>query len=248
MEKLLEGSASRALRIALALLMGVSLTRTVSADDSGIPQKLLDHEARVRAAFTPAQKSRQAALEARVSSKMSVHDVVGLMHGSSSDEIMVCLMKYLKDCAKEIRENRKLKASFERQFLAAKANKLAQDNARIDAAMREAKQKAQNLMDGAMTGMIIGAVQGGVQTGAASADYSGRSHAPTGKAPASPSGAAQAAPSLPLQGPAAPGPRESGVTGLTVPVPVSVAAQRGIVVPTRTPTKTPAPLTKALPH
>ena len=199
-------------------LLAAAMTLTAAAPSPEIPQKLLDHEARVRASFTPAQRSHQAALEARVSSKMSVRQVLSLMEGSSdSGSIMACLMKYLKDCQKEAKENRTLADTFAKQRLTEKASKLEQEDARIAASMQEAKEKADIAMNAATTGMAIGIVQGLVQIGAAAASFggSGASAAP-GKAPAASS----------------------------VSVPGSAAA-RGLAVPTRTPTKTPSPGTKA---
>ena len=105
-------AASTALRAGLAFVLGASLARPVAAGDVEIPKKLLDHEARVRASLTPAVKARDAALEARVSSKMSVHDVANLTAGESSDVMMLVLMKYMKDVQKEVRENRKLQDAF----------------------------------------------------------------------------------------------------------------------------------------
>jgi hypothetical protein len=161
------GAASRALRIALALLLGVFVARRATSGDFEIPRKLLEHEARVRAAFTPAEKSREAALEARVSSKMSVNDVTSLARGATQDEMFAVLMQYLKLVQKEAKENRRLADASVRLSNSAKASKLAQDNATLDKGMEEAKEKAQNLMAAATTGLVMGAVGGAVQAGAA---------------------------------------------------------------------------------
>ena len=47
-------------------------------------QRLLDHEARTRASFMPADRARVQALEARLSTKMSLHDVTTLAHGETA--------------------------------------------------------------------------------------------------------------------------------------------------------------------
>jgi hypothetical protein len=214
-------AAGQGPRFATAAFLAVALPLTAAAPDLEIPQKLLDHESRVRASFTPAQRSRQAALEARVSSKMSVRQVLGLMEGSSdSGEIMACLMKYLKDCQKEAKENRNLADAFAKQRLTEKVSKLEQDNARIAASMQEAKEKADIAMNAATTGMIVGIAQGLIQVGAAAASHAGSgagaASAASGKAPAT--------------------------SGVRAP---GTAAAPGLVVPTRTPTRTPLPAAKA---
>ena len=160
-------ATARALRIVFAVVCAASFTRAASAGDLEIPPKLLNHEARVRAAFTPAQKSHEAALEARVSSKMSVHDVTFLTQGATQEELFAVMMKYMKDCQKDARESRKLADAFARQRLGEKASKLAQESARLDASMQEAKEKAQIEMDAATTGMVMGVASGAAQIGGA---------------------------------------------------------------------------------
>lgn len=201
-----------ALRTGAAALLAAALTLTAATPDVEIPRKFLDHEARVRAALTPAEKAREAALKPRLSSRLSVHDVTALTRGESLNTMFVMMMEYMKMVQKEAREDRKITADSGKQALAAKSSKLAQANAQIDAKMREAKEKAQNLMDAATTGMAIGVSQGLVQVGAAGFPSQGA----TGSAPG------------------------QGLAGSKVSTAGSAAAP-GLAVPTRTPTKAPSP-------
>jgi hypothetical protein len=178
-----ERADGRAFRAATAAVLAAALTLAAAASDLEIPRKLLDHEARVRAALTPAEKARGAALEARLSPKMSANDVTALTRGESANTMFAVMMEYMKMVQKEARADRKITADSGKQALAAKSSKLAQDNAQIDAKMREAKEKAQNLMDAATTGMAMGVSQGLVQVGAAGAGLASPTRTPT-RAPA----------------------------------------------------------------
>jgi len=195
-------------RAAIAALLTAVLAFTASAEVQ-ISQNLLDHEARTRAAFTPAEKAREAALEARLTSKMSVADVMAMTRGETQGTIFAVLMEYQKMMGKEAREDRKLAQAAKETSKIEKAAKLENDARQIDKLMSEANEKARNLMNAATTSMVMGIVSaGGGSIGAQGAG--GATQLATAQAPA---GAAAS--------------------------PASSSAARGLTVPTRTPTKAP---------
>lgn len=176
-------------------------------------QKLLDHEARTRASFTPAEHARVQALEARLTTKMTVDDVTTLAHGGTAGTLFAVLMEYQRMMGKEAREDRKLAQAAKEKSLAAKAAKLESDARQIDKQMTEANEKARSLMDSATTGLTLGAVAGGLSVGGGVASGQGTAGA-TGRTA---------------------GQIPAGVTAS--PAPLSPAR---VSVPTKTPTKTPA--------
>lgn len=137
-------------------------------------QKLLDHEARTRASFTPAERARVQALEARLSTKMSVHDVTTLAHGETAGAVFAVLMEYQRMLAKEAREDRKLAQAAKETSQSAKAAKMENDAKQIEKQMSEANEKAQNLMSAATTALVTGALAGSGVGGVGAGGTAGR--------------------------------------------------------------------------
>jgi hypothetical protein len=123
-----------------------------------IPRNLLEHEARIRAAFTPAERARTQALEARLSSKMSVNDVTAMTRGETAGILMAVMMQYLKSAQEYARDNRKEKRMEAKESLAARDAKLAQDNKKIDAMRSEADARHDHAMTAANWEMALGIV------------------------------------------------------------------------------------------
>lgn len=151
------------IRNATVLLLAAALALNATAANLEIPQKYLEQEARTRAAFTPAERARVSALEARLSPKTSVQDATAMTLGETKDIIAVIMMDIWKSALKEAREAATISRKAAEQSLAAKDSKLAQENAKISAQQREAEERFKHAMDAATTAMATGMVAGSPQ-------------------------------------------------------------------------------------
>ena len=148
---------------AAIILFATVLALPSSAAAKEIPQQILDHEARARAALSPAERTRVDALVLRLSPKMSVLDVNALGGGCSHDGLMVLMTEYLKLTGKEARDDLKFAEYQKRLELAAKAGKLDQEKAKIDAEKREAEERYDRAMAAAEAQMKLGIASGASQ-------------------------------------------------------------------------------------
>ncbi len=148
---------------ARAFLLLAVLGAAIPAAARDIPQNLLDHEKKTRAAFSPAQKARVSALEARLTPNMTVPEVMRLGQGESNDSIFALLMAYQKMLNKEAREDKKSAIRDAKTARDAKAAKLRSDDHAIEAQMREAQAKAQSAMDAATAALVTGVASGAQQ-------------------------------------------------------------------------------------
>lgn len=200
------------LRNSTVLLLAAALALAVPAANLEIPQKYLDQEARMRAAFTPAERARVNAFVARLTTKISLQDVKAMTQGDSMGCIFVVMMEYLKMLQKEAREDRKTARTEAELSLAAKAGKIDQEEAKIEAQKREAEERFQHAMTAANSEMAMGIASGLASVGSAGLGAGGTTskgsvNVPTGVA-----------------------------VHVVTPIPV-----RGVSVATKTPTRTPAP-------
>jgi hypothetical protein len=170
------------LRHATTVLFVSALALAAPAPNLEISQKLLDHEARTRAAFTPAERARVQALEAALSTKMSVGDVTAMTRGEPTGSIFAVMMQYLKMVQKEAREDQKMARAAGNISQTAKAAKLESDNKKIEKQMSEAGEKAQSLMNAATTSLVTGIGAGDARAAAAHVGPAAAAHV----APAAP--------------------------------------------------------------
>jgi hypothetical protein len=143
---------------AAIVLFATALALVSSAAAKEIPQQLLDHEARARAALSPAERAHVDALVPKLSPKMSVQDVTRLAGGGgdSGAGLFVVMVQYLKLVDKEARENHRLDKYNERLALASKAGKLDLEKTKIDAEKREAEERYDRAMAAAEAQMKLG--------------------------------------------------------------------------------------------
>lgn len=113
--------ASFVFRSAIVVLFA---TTFAFAANRQIPQRLLDQAARTRAAFTPAERARTQALEARLSSKMSVNDVTAMTRGETPGMQSVIMLDYARLLEKEARAEQRGKMSGARLAMAAAESQL----------------------------------------------------------------------------------------------------------------------------
>jgi hypothetical protein len=130
-----------------ASLLAAALAFPAPAANLEIPPKALAQEARTRAAFTPQERARTQALEARLSSKMSVKDVTAMTRGETAGTIFAVMLAYLKLLQKEAREDRKID----------------QEKEKIEALKREAGERFENAMAAANLEMLMGIVSSAAQ-------------------------------------------------------------------------------------
>lgn len=141
-----------------AVLLAASLTLASPAATLEIPQKAVAQEARTRAAFTAGEQARAKALEARLSSRMSIQDANALVRGETAGVAFAVLMAYLRILQKEARADRTSARTSAELELAAKQGKLEAEKAKIDAMKREAAERFDNAMSAARVGTTIGIV------------------------------------------------------------------------------------------
>lgn len=139
------------LRNATAVLLAAALSLAAPAAKLEIPASVLTQEARSRAAFTSAERARTQALEARLSSKLSIGDVNALVRGEASGVAFAVLVAYLKILQKEARDDQKMS-------LAAKEGKLGLEKTKIEAMKREAGERYEHAMSAANMEMAMGIV------------------------------------------------------------------------------------------
>lgn len=201
--------AARLVRWPTAVLLTAILALAAPAANLEIPASVLTQEARSRAALTSAERERARALEARLSSKLSIGDVNALVRGEASGVAFAVLVAYIRILQKEARSDRTIARTAAEQALAAKQGKLDLEKAKIEAMKREATERYEHAMEAATMEMAIGIVS---CAAAAASAVGGVGFAGPGTARA-PAGAAV-------------------LTGTPLVV-------RGVLVPTKTPTKVP---------
>lgn len=194
---------------ATAVLLAAALSLAAPAANLEIPASVLTQEARSRAALTSAERERARALEGRLSSKLSIGDVNALVRGEASGVAFAVLVAYIKILQREARADRTIARSSAEQALAAKEGKLELEKAKIEAMKREAAERFDHAMSAASMEMAMGIVS---CAAAAASAVGGVGFAGPGTARA-----------------------PAGAVVLT-PTPLVV---RGVLVPTKTPTKTP---------
>lgn len=90
---------------------------------------------------------------------------------ASADAVVALLFEMQKTAAKESKENTAFKQQAAKAALAAKSDKLSQDNRAIDQGMKEAKEKADTQMSAATISLASGVAQGLIQIAGASSVY-----------------------------------------------------------------------------
>ncbi len=154
-------------RLSVLAPLAAACVLAAPASAAEISPKQLEHETKVRAAFSPAQKAHVSVLEARLTTKMTVHDVIAMSQGDPADSVFAVMMTYQKMLNKESRKDRQQMRLDARLSLEAKAEKLKQDNERIDQMMKEAAAKADSLMNAANSALVTGVAAGAIQVSGA---------------------------------------------------------------------------------
>jgi hypothetical protein len=150
--------AARLVRWPTAVLLTAILALAAPAANLEIPASVLTQEGRSRAAFTPVERARAQALEARLSSKMSINDANALTRGETAGVAFAVLLAYLKILQKEARDDEKIAGIAAKESLAAKQGKLDLEKAKIEAMKREAAERFDHAMSAATVEMAIGIV------------------------------------------------------------------------------------------
>ncbi len=154
-------------RHSVVALLGAACVLAGPANAAEISPKQLEYETKVRAAFSPAQKAHVSALEARLTTKMTVHDVITMTQGEPAGSVFAFMMAYQKMLNKETRRDRQQARQDALLSVEAKAQALRRENDRIDEAMKEAAAKADSLMNAANASLVTGVAAGAIQANVA---------------------------------------------------------------------------------